>query len=265
LRGRVPPTAYERSHRITLAPDIVFQHCANAAAAVVAKAPPFVTYRVSTHVGAPAIGKERDVIRSVMVRTRDDLAVIQDLPRGANVLGFGFPVTPSFDALSNFTLSWRVGARMDVTSYVHDVKPLTYPDATANGADVVVVRLRQYKAEYAPDSSDAADGKTHITLVPYDFVKRETVRPDETFYLSDLVIDNASGLPTEVRYRGADDIQFDVEYSVLETHWVITHAHYEETLHGPLRIGRLHVLADAVYDTFTFPTAPPDPRLADKT
>jgi hypothetical protein len=152
-----------------------------------------------------------------------------------------------------------------VTSYVHDVKPLTYPDATANGADVVVVRLRQYKAEYAPDSSDAADGKTHITLVPYDFVKRETVRPDETFYLSDLVIDNASGLPTEVRYRGADDIQFDVEYSVLETHWVITHAHYEETLHGPLRIGRLHVLADAVYDTFTFPTAPPDPRLADKT
>jgi len=165
----VPKSSAGRSvtrSSITLAPDIVFQHCANAAAAIVAKAPPFVTYRVNTHVSAPTIGKERDVLRAVSVRTRDDLAVLQDLPQGRNALGHGFPVTPSFDALSYFTLSWRVGAHTEVTSYVHDVTPLTYPDVSKEDADVIVVRLRQYKAEYASDSSDAADGKTHITLVP---------------------------------------------------------------------------------------------------
>ena len=226
-----------------------------------AKAPPFVTYRVRTHVSAPTIGKERDVDRSVMVRTRDDLAVIQDLPRGGNALGHGFPVTPSFDALSSFTLSWRVGAHTEVSSYVHDVTPLTYADTADATADVVVVRLRQYKAEYAADSSDAPDGKTHITLVPYDFVRRQTVRPDSTFFLSDLVVDNATGLPLEVRYQGGNDIVFDVSYGMREEHWLVTHAHYEETLHGPLRIGRLHVSADAAYDDFAFPTTAPDPRL----
>jgi hypothetical protein len=38
--------------------------------------------------------------------------------------------------------------------------------------------------------------------------------------------------------------------------------HYEETLHGPLRVGRLHFSADAIYDEFAFPVNAPDPRLA---
>ena len=221
-----------------------------------------MTYRVATHVSAPTLGKERDVLRAIAVRTRDDLAVIQDLPAGRNSLGHGFPVTPSFDALSYFTLSWRVGAHTEVSSYVHDVTPLTYPDTSKEAADVVVVRLRQYKATYAQDSTDAADGKTHIVLEPYDFVRHEVAKPGDTFYLSDLVIDNATGLPSEVRYRGDDDMLFDVEYGIVQDHWIVTHAHYEETLHGPLRVGRLHVAADARYDDFTFPDAPPDPRLA---
>lgn len=245
----------------TLAPDIVFQHAANTAAATVAQAPPFVTYHVATHVSAPALGKERDVLRAVSVRTKDDVAVIQDLPRGANVLGHGFPVTPSFDALSYFTLSWRVGAHTEVSSYVHDITPLTYPDVQDNAADVVVVRLRQYRANFAPDSSDAPDGKTHVTLQPYDFVKKQVVSPGSTFFLSDVYIDNATNLPTEVRYAGGDDIVFLVDYGTVQGHWLVTHAHYEETLRGPLNIGRLHVIADAVYDQFAFPDEAPDPRL----
>jgi hypothetical protein len=244
-----------------LAPDIVFQHSANVAAATVAQAPPFVTYHVATHVSAPSMHKERDVLRTVSVRTKDDLAVIQDLPQGANQLGHGFPVTPSFDALSYFTLSWRVGAHTEVSSYVHDVTPLTYPDVRDDAADIVVVRLRQYRAEFASDSSDAPDGKAHIHLEPYDFVKRQVVRADSTFFLSDVYIDNATNLPTEVRYAGGDDIVFLVDYGTVQGHWVVTHAHYEETLHGPLGIGRLHVIADAKYDEFAFPDEAPDPRL----
>ena len=245
-----------------IAPDLVFQQCANAAAvAIVQKAPPFVTYRVVAHVSAPSLGKHRDVIRDVAVRTSDDMAIIQDLPQGQNQVAHGFPVTPVFDALSYFTLSWKVGSHMDMSSYVHDVQPLTYQGPQDTGADVVVFRLRQYKAGYAPDSSDAPDGKTHITLEPYDFVKRETLRPDSTFFLSDLYVDNATGLPAEVRYAGGEDIVFVVDYGLVQGHYVVTHGHYEETLHGPLGIGRLHVIADADYDNFAFPEDPPDPRL----
>jgi hypothetical protein len=257
---RTSETNLPRSNQ-TLAPDIVFQHTANAAAASVAQAPPFVTYEVATHVSAPAMHRDRDVLRAVSVRTKDDVAVIQDLPKGANVVGHGFPVTPSFDALSYFTLSWRVGAHSEVSSYVHDITPLTYPDVDDNTADVVVVRLRQYRAEFAPDSSDAPDGKTHVALRPYDFVKQHVVDPGNTFFLSDVYIDNTTKLPTEVRYAGGDDIVFVVDYGIVQGHWLVTHAHYEETLYGPLHLGRLHVIADAVYDKFAFPDDPPDPRL----
>lgn len=250
-----------REESDTLSPDIVFQRTANTAAAIVEAAPPFVSYRVITQVSAPSIGQHREIARAVAVRTKDDLAVIQDLPRGSNVLGHGFPITPSFDALSYFTLSWKVGAHGAFSAYVHDVTPLTYDMTKGKGADVVVMRLLRYRAEYATDSSDAADGKTHITLVPYDFVKRQALKPDSTFYLSDVVIDNATQLPSSVRYRGGDDIDFAIDYAVTAGHWLVTHAHYEETLHGPLRIGRLHVIADSVYDQFAFPDGAPDPRL----
>jgi hypothetical protein len=201
------------------------------------------------------------VIRAVSVRTSDDLAVLQDLPEGANQLAHGFPVTPVFDALSNFTLSWRVGAHMEMSSYVHDITPLTYQEQAGSGADVVVFRLRQYKADFAADSSDAPDGKTHITLGPFDFVKQQVLQPDSTFFLSDLYIDNANGLPAEVRYAGGADIVFVVDYGLVQGHWLVTHGHYEETLHGPLHLGRMHVIADVDYDDFKFPTDPPDPRL----
>jgi hypothetical protein len=205
--------------------------------------------------------QQRDVVRSVQVRTKDDVAVIQDLPQGRNQLGHGFPVTPTFDALSYFTLSWRVGAHQDVTASVHDVTPMTYADPSASRADIVVTRLRSYRAQYAPDSSDAPGAQTHVTLAPLDFFKNQ-YNPDTTFYFNDLYIDNASGLPSRVILEGSEGKQFVLDYGSVEGHWVLTHIHYEEVLHGPLRVGRLHVIADVVYDKFTFPELPPDPRLA---
>jgi hypothetical protein len=252
----------ERKDRIALAPDVAFQRCANAAAAIIERAPAFVTYRTTTHVSAPSLGKQRDIVRAVSVRTSDDLAVIQDLPRGRNQLGRGFPVTPAFDALSYFTLSWRVGAHQDVSAYVHDVTPLHYDEVPTNGADVVVVRLRAYRATYASDSSDAPNGTTHITLEPFDFVKREVRRPDNTFFLRDLYVDNANGMPKEVKYAGGNDIQFVVDYAAIGGYWLVDHAHYEETIYAPFHVARFHALADAVYEDFTFPVVAPDPRLA---
>ena len=169
------------------------------------------------------------------------------------------PVTPVFDALSYFQLDWKVGYHSEVSAFVHDIKPLTYkdPDATA---DVVVVSLKQYKATYAADSSDAPDGRAHITMTPYDFIKN-AANPDRTFFLSDVVIDNASDLPLSVTYSGGDNTTFVCDYGSEQGHWVVQHVHYETTLHGPLRIGQLHVIADAKFDNFKFPADAPDPRL----
>src|SRR5215472_12946017 len=103
------------------APDVIFQHCANVAAALYAAAPPYVTYHVSTHASAPSLHRTKDVYRDVAVRTKDDVAIVQDLPKGANVVTHGFPITPVFDALSYFTLTWKVGAHGEFSSFVHDV------------------------------------------------------------------------------------------------------------------------------------------------
>ena len=257
-----PKSTRKRSTRIAVSPDIAFQRCANAAAAIVQQAPAFVTYRVATHVSVPALKRERDILRAVSVRTRDDKAIIQDLPQGENQVGYGFPITPSFDALSYFTLTWKIGVRQDVTSYVHDVQPLVYTDPSTSTADVVVFRLRQYRTSYGADSSDAPDGTTHVVLEPYDYVKKQAAKPDSTFYLADLYIDNGTGLPSEVVYTGGDDIRFVIDYALIESHWLIKHAHYQETLRGPLNVGRLHFSADASYDDFGFPATAPDPRLA---
>ncbi len=203
--------------------------------------------------------QSRDVLRQVSVRTRDDTAVIQDLPKGRGQVGRGFPVTPVFDALSYFIFSWKVSSHQDVAASVHDVQPLQYDLNKRSEADVVVISLRTYKPQYAADSSEAPNGKTHLTLAPYQFV-RDQSNPDTTFFFNDLYIDNATGLPTRVRFVGPNK-EFVVDYATIEGHWLVDHVHYEETLRGPMRIGRLHVIGDANYDEFSFPTTPPDPRL----
>jgi hypothetical protein len=230
-------------------------------AAIYQKAPPFVSYRVATHVSAPAINRNRDIVRSVVVRTSDDRAVIQDLPNGRNQVAHAWPVTPTFDALSDFQLSWYASIRLEITINVYDIKPLVYQDPTPGpDVDVVVTRMRSYRVEYAADSSDAPSGKTHVTLTPFQFVTSRN-DPERTFYFSDLYIDNASGLASRVIMQGLHS-QVVLDYGSVEGHWLITRFHYEDTVHGPLHIGYLHVIADTVYNEFTFPTAAPDPRIA---
>jgi hypothetical protein len=240
----------------TLTADIAFQNCANAAAAAYRRAPAYVTYHVATHVAVPSLGRRRLVERAVAVRTRDDLAVLQDLPKGRRRLFHSFPVPPTFDALSYFSLHWAATAHMAISAYVDGVQPITYAQATPAAADVVVVNLRYYRATYAPDSSAAPDGQTHITLRPFQFVTRNA--PRNTFYFADLYINNADGLPSRVHFAGPDNRDFLVEYAMIQQHWVVAHAHYEETVFGPLRIGALHVVADALYDDFAFPSQAPD-------
>ena len=236
--------------------------CANAAAAAYKQRPAFVTYRVATHLSVPSMKRERDILRSVMVRTSDDKALVQDLPKGRLQVTHAFPMIPTFDALAYFTLTGTVNMRDALESYVHDVKPLEYDDPTGpHDADVVVIRLRAYRATYASASSDAPDGKIHLTLAPYQFVQEGASK--DNFFFDDLVCDNTTHLPLHVGFSGPDGLAFQVDYTFASGVWVVGHAHYEQTQFAPMRIGRVHAIVDANFSDFAFPSSAPDPRLAE--
>jgi hypothetical protein len=241
--------------------ELAFQQAANRAADTYATRPAYVSYQVETHVRAPSLNQDRTVARAVSTRTQDDLAVLQDLPSGRNVLARSFPVPPTFDALSYFRFEWHVTARGTLDAYVADVEPIRYDLSSKNEhTDVFVAALRAYRAVYAADSSDATGGITHIVLTAYDFVRANGKR--SSLYLTDTYIDNASGLPVDVRMAGEDGLVFEVRYTVAANHWVVDKIHYEETLH-PLGISSIHVIADAGFSNYAFPVTAPDPRLAE--
>ncbi len=77
-----------------LTADAEFREVANAAAAAWQRQPPYIAYRVDVDVNLPALNDYRRISRAVVSRTKDDLAVLQDLPRGQNQVGQSFPLIP---------------------------------------------------------------------------------------------------------------------------------------------------------------------------
>lgn len=242
-----------------ISPDLAFQQAANTAAAVYAQAPPWLTYRTVAHVEVKSLNRRADVEREVEARTRDDLAVMQDLPRGAVRIGHAFPLLPTFDALSYFRLVGTGGPHNSLDAYVTDVVPLTFSAGqSTSGADVVVTNLKYYYATYGQDSSDDPAGKTHVVLKPLPTLLRNY---RGNLFFSDVYIDNTTHLPSRVVFTGLNDRTFAVDYVSVQSHWLVGHAFYEETEYGPLHIGRVHFTVDATFDSFAFPDASPDPRL----
>jgi hypothetical protein len=70
-------------------------------------------------------------------------------------------------------------------------------------------------------------------------------------------------LPQHVAFEGPDGLAFVVDYTTADGHWLVQHAHYEQTQFAPLRIGRVHAIVDATFSDFTFADTAPDPRLAE--
>lgn len=250
-----------------LTPDVAFQQAANAAAAAYAKRPAYVTYVTHTHITAPSMNQSVDINRAVMTRSSDGLAILQDLPKGANTVAPAFPISPTFDALSYFRLSFSVGWHRrlftNLTGPEGDgpIVPIFFQNVAHAANDVVVTSLRYYYPKFAPDSSDAPDGRTHITMQPLQTLTRGN---KSDFYISDVLIDNATMLPLQVTYTGKDERKFVVDYETVEGHWVIKHASFEQTEYSVLHIGSVHFKADTDMTGYTFPQTPPDPRLAPK-
>jgi hypothetical protein len=235
--------------------DVAFRLAANAAAAAFAQSPPYIAYRTDTTVDVPSLAKHQVISRAVETRTRDDFAVLQDLPRGQRQYAHSFPLIPTFDALSYFRIEYN-GSRRDALSYVHQLQTLTYADPRQTShADVVVTSLRYYRASYASDSSDAL---LHVNMEPLQTLTRGN---SSDFYLHDLYINPATMLPVRVSYTGPDT-ELTCDYTIVENHWLVNHAWYARTVYAPLKVGRVRFTVDAKYQDFRFPATPDDPKLA---
>jgi hypothetical protein len=248
-----------------LTADAEFRSVANAAFAEWQKQPPYIAYRVDVDVQVPALKQSRRISRAVETRTRDNVAVLQDLPTGQNQLGQAFPVQPAFDALSYFHIDFHVTDRIRMHNPLTAVtmypsapgvppQPLHYTDPATSNADVVVTTLRNYYAQYAPDSTDRI---AHIVMQALPALTRDN---SSTFYLKDVYVDTESNLPTRIVYSGPT-ADFALDYAVIEGHWLVQRAHYRATVFAPLHIGSTTFTTDAVYSAFAFPAEPADPRL----
>lgn len=249
-----------------LTADAEFRSVANAAFDAWQNRPAYIAYRVDVDVNVPAMRTARHVSRAVVARTRDDLAVLQDLPQGQNQLGGAFPVPPTFDALSYFRLDFHLGDPVRLHNPLTAVtmlspaaglppQPLRYSDPVPSAPDVVVVTtLRNYYAQYADDSTDAL---AHIVMQALPALTRGN---DSSFYLHDVYVDTASGLPARIVYSGPDT-DFTLDYAIVDGHWLIRHVTYRRSIVAPLHIGQTTFTTEATYSDFAFPAAPADPRL----
>jgi hypothetical protein len=250
-----------------LTADAEFRTVANAAFAAWQQQPPYIAYRVDVDVEVPALKQSRRIERAVEMRTRDNLAVLQDLPRGQNQLGDAFPVPPSFDALSYFKIDFRLGDPIRQHNPLTAVtmlppapnlppQPLQFGEPVPSSADVTVVvtTLRNYYAEYAPDSSDRI---AHIVMHALPALTRGN---DSSFYLTDVYVDTATNLPTRIVY-GGPTTTFSIDYTTVDNHWVVGHARYSRTLVALFHLGQTTFTTEATYSAFTFPATPADPRL----
>ena len=250
-----------------LTADAEFRAVANAAFDAWRQQPPYIAYRVDVDVDVPALKQSRRISRAVEARTRDDLAVLQDLPRGANQLGHAFPVPPTFDALSYFRINFRLAdpirqhnpltaVTLQPPAPGQPAQPLRFSDPVASNPDVTVVvtTLRNYYAQYAPDTTDRI---AHITMRALPALTHDN---DSDFYLKDVYVDTVTNLPTRIVYSGPST-EFALDYSMVENHWLINRAHYTHTLFAPFHIGQTTFTTDANYSAFTFPVLPNDPRL----
>ncbi len=220
--------------------------------------PAFMSYRSRTHISVPSLRRDAEIDRQILVRVRDNVAIMHDLPQGAERFGQAFPVIASFDPLAGsfryeypaFLKNLRINRDFAIT--LDRGTPLYFAAPAANPTvSVVAAYSRYYSPSFASDSSDATP-HLQLEVVPPDF---------RGPYPSDIVMNAATSLPSQIRLRStAADTVITFDYTVLQQHWVITHFSYEETQSAA--IARIHFKTDTTFDQFAFPSTAPDPRLA---
>jgi hypothetical protein len=243
---------------IAATPVETFMAVANATAALVGKAPPYVSYRVT---GTLHILKgDAAIDRRVVVRTVDGDAVISD-EKGRTELKPPFPAPPNFDALSDFKLAGFVSATYkkpgqamtrDIDLRVVNIKPLTYRTDSPVHADVVARSLRDYTVEAVDDESGT---EKHLRLTP-----RPAYYPHHTYWMHDVWYDPATMIASRVLWKGNDDFTLDARYTTVDGQWMLRSIDVGRILR-PIGLFRVQYAFHGDYAEYRFSDVSPDPRL----
>jgi len=233
-------------------PDVALAQLVNTTArAFVQNAPAYITYREHTHItGTGTIRQERDINRFVQVRQSDNTAVMRDLPNGGESQGQAFPIIPYFNPFTAFSFSYFANLKQ-ITITLTRAAPFTFAlPQTSTDVDSTIFYIPFWKPSYAPGSTDAAP---HFTI-------GLTTHQSRAAYLSDVVVDPQSHLPSHVVVKLEDDpTTITLDYATLEGHWVVTHGSMSTS--QTVGIFSFHVVADTTFSDMTFPTTSPDSRI----
>jgi hypothetical protein len=242
-----------------LPPDLALALLVNRTTqAYTTNAPTYITYRERTHVTASIGGYNKEIDRYVMVRAADNYAVMKDLPAGGESIGQAYPFIPYFDLFSNFGFSYFANLhKLDISlqrgaPYLFPIPP---PDASAS---VVIPYMTYLSPAYADDSRQDA---IHLLIDPTSRYTENPACQGNCNYPAEAIEDPQTHLPSHLveKFTGSDML-ISLDYSVIDGHWIATHGTFSATEHA---MGfSFNASADVTFDQFTFPTAPPDPRLA---
>ena len=232
---------------------------ANTSAALVAKAPSYVSYRVT---GTVHFGRgESPLARTVVVRTNDGRAIVRNETTGAEQVEDPFPASPTFDALSHFRLDggWTVqgvheAATRDVDLRIVNVHPLRYIMNPSN-ADAVVRTVKDYKVSAG---APGEDGTAHLHLEPNmaNFGKHRNA------WLTDVWYDPATLVPTRVVYAGFDNFVLDARYETIDGVWLLRSLRVAELFRPLGGLFRNEAWFEGTFGDYRFSATALDPRLA---
>ncbi len=231
-----------------------FMAVSNATAAIVQKAPPYVTCRVHGIVQAAGQGTSE---RTITVRTDDGIAIVRD-ETGKEELRPAFPASPTFDALAQFELHGQItiatgkGPHRTGDMRITNVHPLHY-EAGPTHTDAVARAVKGYVVAYAADATPAL-GHLHL--------ERNAAFGPGDKWLRDVWYDGASLIPTRVVWGGNSDFMLDARYQSVAGHWLLASLNAGAVVHAPLWLGRMTIALDNDFSGYEFSDVPPDPRLA---
>jgi hypothetical protein len=228
-------------------PDLALALLINRTASAYAANPPaYISYRETTLVQAPSLGRSQEIDRDVVVRNADDEAVMHDVPGGAQHIGQAFPVVPYFDPFSNYGFSYFANLKRIDISLTRGV-PWTLPPPAPNPeVDVVVPYMPFWDVRYAADSRP---GRLHVYLQP-------TSLWTGSMFPSEVVEDPHTHLPSKIVLQDTkSDMVIALHYATIDGHWIITHGTFTATEHALFLT--FVVTADVTYSNYAFSASPP--------
>ncbi|MBC5810930.1 MAG: hypothetical protein GIW95_08805 [Candidatus Eremiobacteraeota bacterium] len=185
--------------------------------------------------------------QTVVVRTRDDRALITRPGAAKPETDLAYPLPPEVDALAQWAFDFRIGEDGLRMAVVY-VRPKEYRIVQgAPAADVVVSSVAGYTIT-SPEQN-------HVHLEPATASVRAFANGIGHMIYRDVWFDPVTYLPTRVVLSGSLDT-LDLTYRRVSGAWLLDHFTYATVVTGPRNAKRAYTI-DATYRDYAFPDGAP--------